>query len=264
MGGERSPREAREHLSTFDFGANLARMNASTAKSSSRNVVRVLSPSAVHSSLEAIVAAFRARGGAEVVLRFETAPTLVKLVAAGEAADVLVAPPRVMDELVGTGKAVAPGRFQLGRAGVGVCVRADQPFPDVSSTEALKRAVLGADAVFHTQASSGTYVAQLLERLGLAAQLRERIRSYHDAKETFSRQLGSTGRDIGFGGLPEIRRWHDRGLRLVAPLPPDIQNYTAYQAALASDPPNEDGARAFFEFLASPEAKALLLANGVD
>lgn len=230
----------------------------------SRGAVRVLSPSAVHSSLEAIVAAYRRQGGAEVALAFEIAPAIVRRLAAGEAADIVIAPPKVMDELIGMGKARAEGRFQLGRAGVGVCVRASQPFPDVSNTEALKRAVLEADAVFHTQASSGTYVAQLLKRLGLAAQLQGKIRSYHDAQQTFTHQLNSTGRDIGFGGLPEIRRWHDRGLRLVAPLPPDIQNTTAYLAALAADPPNRDGALAFFAFLRGAEAKAILVANGVD
>lgn len=231
---------------------------------SSRGIVQVLSPSAVHSSLEAIVAAHRGRGGAEVQLTFETAPTLVKRVAAGEPADILIAPPVVMDELVAIGKASASGGFSLGRAGVGVCVRADQPIPDVSSTDALKRAVLAADAVFHTQASSGTYVEKLLEHLGLAARLGARIRSYHDAQETFTHQLASRGRDIGFGGLPEIRRWHDRGLRLVAPLPPDVQNYTTYLAALAADPPHRDAARAFFSFLASAEARAILVAHGVD
>ena len=238
-------------------------MNSPMTGKIPRGGVRVLSPSAMHSSLEAIVAAYRKRGGAEVALAFETAPALVKKVAAGEAADILIAPPKVMDELAGMGKTRAEGRFTLGRAGVGVCVRAGQPLPDVSSTDALKRAVLAADAVFHTQASSGTYVAQLLERLGLAAQIRGKIRSHHDAQETFSTQLRSAGRDIGFGGLPEIRRWHDRGLRLVAPLPPDIQHYTAYHAALSSAPPDPDGARAFFEFLSGADAKAILVANGV-
>jgi molybdate transport system substrate-binding protein len=227
-------------------------------------VVHVLSPSAVHSSLEAIVSAHRARGGAEVKLTFETAPTLVKLVAAGAVADILIAPPQVMDELVAMGKAAPEGRIQLGRAGVGVCVRADQPLPDVSSTEALKHAILAADAVFHTRASSGTYVARLLARLGLAERVKGKVHSYHDAQETYTHQLASKGRDIGFGGIPELQRWQDRGLRYVAPLPQDIQNYTAYLAALATDPPNSDGARVFFAFLSGAEAKAILVAHGVD
>jgi len=231
---------------------------------SESGIVRVLSPSAVHSSLEDVVEAYRGQGGGEVTLTFETAPRLVQRIAGGEVADVIIAPPKVMDELVGMGKANARGRFQLGRVGVGVAVRAGAPLPDVSSTAALKRALLEADSVTHTRASSGIYVAQLLERLGVAATIKSKIASFPDAQETFTHLLNSKGRDIGFGGITEIKRWHDKGLRLVAPLPADIQNYTPYLAALAKDPPNREGAQEFLTFLGSPAAKAILLANGVD
>ena len=227
-------------------------------------IVRVLSPSALHSSLEDIVAAYRGQGGGEVILTFETAPRLVQRIAGGEAADVLIAPPKVMDELIGLGKAGADGCFQLGRVGVGVVVRAGAPLPDVSNTAALKRALLEADSVTHTRASSGIYVALLLERLGVAAAIKAKTASFLNAQETFTHLLNGKGRDIGFGGITEIRRWHDKGLRLVAPLPADIQNYTTYLAARAGNPPNREGARAFLKFLGSPAAKAILLANGVD
>ena len=227
-------------------------------------IVRVLSPSALHSSLEDIAAAYRGQGGGEVILTFETAPRLVQRIASGEAADVLIAPPKVMDELFGLGKAGADGCFQLGRVGVGVVVRAGAPLPDVSNTAALKRALLEADSVTHTRASSGIYVALLLERLGVAAAIKARTASFLNAQETFTHLLRGKGRDIGFGGITEIRRWHDKGLRLVAPLPADIQNYTAYLAARAGNPPNLEGANAFLKFLGSPTAKAIPLANGVD
>jgi len=226
--------------------------------------VRVLSPSAVHSSLEAIVEAHRSRGGGEVRLKFETAPAMKQLLEAGEPADIVVAPPAVMEEIAQRGKVAAGERIVLGRAGVGVMVRAGQPAPDVSTTEALKRALLDADAIVHTRASSGTYVAQLLARLGLSERIAARTRSFHDAQETFTYFLGLKGRDIGFGGIPEIRRWTDRGLRLAGPLPPDIQNYTAYAAALAAHPLNPAGARRFLRFLAGPEARAIFTAHGVE
>ncbi len=226
--------------------------------------VRVLSPSAVHSSLEEIAAAYRGQGSGEVTLTFETAPQMVQRIVVGELADVIIAPPKVMDELVGMGKANADGRFQLGRVGVGVVVRAGMPLPDVSSTAALKRALLAADSVTHTRASSGIYVALLLERLGVAATIKAKTTSFPDAQETFTHLLNGKGRDLGFGGITEIKRWHDKGLRLVAPLPADIQNYTTYFAALAMDPPNREGAQALLKFLGSPSAKAILIANGVD
>ena len=105
---------------------------------------------------------------------------------------------------------------------------------------------------------------KLLERLGVAARRKERIQSYHDAQETFTRLLESRGRDIGFGGMPEIRRWSSKGLQLVAPLPPDIQNYTAYLAALSVGPANSDAARTFLDLLASADAKAIFAAHGVE
>lgn len=229
-----------------------------------RGVVRVLSPSAVHSSLEEIVAAYRGQGSGEVTLTFETAPQMVQRIAGGELADVIIAPPKVMDELVGMGKANADGCFQLGRVGVGVVVRAGMPLPDVSSTAALKRALLEADSVTHTRASSGVYVALLLERLGVAATIKAKTTSFLNAQETFTHLLNGKGRDIGFGGITEIKRWHDKGLRLVAPLPADLQNYTTYLAALAKNPPNREGAQAFLKCLSSPAARTILVANGVD
>lgn len=226
-------------------------------------MVRVLSPSAVHSSLEAIVAAYRERGSGDVTLTFETAPALASRLAAGEVADLVVAPPKVMDGLSGAGKANPERRVQLGRVGVGVVVREGAALPDISSTEAFKRSLIAADAIIHTRASSGIYVAQLLERLGLPAAVRTKTTSYHDAQGAFTRLANGTGKEIGFGGITEIRRWASRGLKLVGPLPPDIQNYTTYVAALSADPPNPDGARDFLRFLAGADARAILSAHGL-
>ena len=225
--------------------------------------VRVLSPSAVHSSLEAIVAAHRKRGGGEVTLTFETAPALAARLAGGEVADVVIAPPQVMDELISAGRVNPEDRAQLGRVGVGVVVREGAALPDLSCTEALKRSLIASDAIIHTRASSGIYVAQLLERLELATAVRTKTTSYHDAQGACTRLANGTGTEIGFGGITEIRRWANRGLKLVGPLPPDIQNYTTYAAALGAHPPNPDGARSFLLFLASADARAILSAHGV-
>ena len=238
-------------------------MPAATRAAPKHGTVRVLSPSALHSSLEAMVVAHRERGGTEVALSFETAPALVARLAGGELVDIVIAPPKVLDELFASGRANPEGAFQVGRVGVGIVVREGAPLPDISSSEALTRSLLAADAVIHTRASSGIYVAQLLERLGLAAVLGAKTITYHDAQGAFTRLATGTGKEIGFGGITEIRRWANRGLRLVGPLPPDIQNYTTYVAALSADPPNPDGARAFLQFLASADARAICSAHGV-
>lgn len=226
--------------------------------------IRVLSPSAMHSSLEVLAATYRRETGDDVRLAFETAPEMMKKLAAGETADVLIAPPATMDGIVRMGKAQPAERFELGRVGVGVVVRADAPLPDISSVEALKRSLLEADSVVYNRASSGLYVERLVEKLGLADSIRGKTLRHRDAQEQFTHLLNGKGREIGFGGLTEIVRWRDKGLRLAGPLPAEVQNYTVYTAALAADPLNPEGARAFMRFLASPTARAVLAAQGVD
>jgi molybdate transport system substrate-binding protein len=232
-------------------------------ESSRASAVRVLSASAVHASLEALAVAF-AKGGGEVKLAFETAPAMAKKLAAGERADVIIVPPAAMADLVATGKATAGAQQVLGRVGVGVAIRADAPVPDISSTEALKRSLLAADSVAYNRASSGVYVEGLMEKLGLAQALRAKTVRHHDALQLFTHLLAGKGREIGFGGLTEIARWRDQGLKLVGPLPADIQNYTTYVAALSADPPSPANARAFLLFLGGAEARAILLAHGVS
>ena len=225
--------------------------------------IHVFSPSAMHSSLEALAATHRAQSGGEVALAFETAPAFLKRLEDGQPADVLIAPPSLMNQLVTLGKAQPDRKLELGRVGAGVAVRKGAPLPDISSTEALVRALRGAESIVYNRASSGMYVEKLIEKLGLAEALAAKTTRYHDAQGAFTHMLEGRGDEIGFGGLTEIVRWRDKGLVLVGPLPADIQNFTLYLAALATAAPNEAGGRAFLEFLGSPEARAILTDCGV-
>jgi molybdate transport system substrate-binding protein len=225
--------------------------------------VQVFSPSAMHSSLEALAAAHRERGGDEVALAFETAPAFVKRLETGQQADVLIATPSLMKDLLMLGKVHGDSRLELGRVGVGVVVRKGAPRPDISTTRALTAALHDAESIVYNRASSGMYVETLIAKLGLAEALARKTVRYHDAQESFTHLQQDHGREVGFGGLTEIARWRDRGLVLVGPLPPDIQNFTLYIAALATAATNEAGGRAFLDFLGTADARAILTDRGV-
>ncbi|HYB72907.1 MAG TPA: substrate-binding domain-containing protein, partial [Candidatus Sulfotelmatobacter sp.] len=109
--------------------------------------IRVLSAGAVEPALVALAEAFRNDTGHQVNITFATAPALRGKVAASEAADILIAPPAVLDDFVKAGKVLAEDRAALGRVGVGVAVRAGAPAPDISTPDALKEAVLRADSL---------------------------------------------------------------------------------------------------------------------
>src|SRR5258708_18466475 len=133
--------------------------------------INVLSGAAVEPGLIAAADIFRKRTGHNVKITFATTPEIRRLVGAGATPDVVIAPHAALDELAKSGTVDGTARVSVGRVGVVVVIRDGAPRPDVSTTDALKRAVLDADAVIYNRASSGLYVEGLLQRLGLAGHI---------------------------------------------------------------------------------------------
>ncbi len=226
--------------------------------------VTILSAGAVEPGVAAVVEAFGKDTGNDVKIRFATAPAILQRVGAGEAADVVIAPPTVIEELAKSGRLDGAARVAVGRVGVGVVVRGDAAKPDVASPEALKRVLLAADSVVYNKASTGLYLEKLFERLGVAAQVKAKETRYPDGAAVMEHVIHGKGNEIGFGAITEISLYRDKGAQFAGPLPGDAQNYTSYAAAPTAAPANRDGAAAFVKFLASPAARASLLAKGVE
>jgi molybdate transport system substrate-binding protein len=226
--------------------------------------IKVLSAGAVEPGLAAAAEAFRARTGDTVVIGYATAPALRKRLAEGERVDMVVAPPVVLDEIGAAARLDNASRVTLGKVGVGVAVRDGAKLPDISSTEALKRALGEAESIVFNQASSGLYVEKLLERLGIREAVKPRTTRYPDGAAVMEHLRQGKGDEIGFGAVTEILLYKDKGLRLVGPLPPDIQNTTSYAASASAAGANPDGAKALLGFLSREPARALLRRNGIE
>jgi Bacterial extracellular solute-binding protein len=106
--------------------------------------VKVLSAGAVEPGLQRAAEQFKRASGNEIKMQFNTAPQLAKRMAEGEVADILIAPPAILDEQAKNGKISMQGRFTLGRVSAGVVARSNAPSPEIATTEALKRAMLSA------------------------------------------------------------------------------------------------------------------------
>src|SRR5947207_8151231 len=222
--------------------------------------INVLSGAAVEPGLVAAAGLFRKRTGHNVKITFATTPEMRRLVGAGATPDVTIAPPAALDEFAKSGKVDATARVSLGRVGVGVVIRDGAPKPDVSTTDALKRAVLDADSVIYNRASSGLYVEGLLQRLGLAEQTQAKTKRY-TGTDMIEPLIKGKGKEIGFMPVAQILNCRGRGLQLVGPLPADIQNYTSYAAAPAS---KSEGGLTFVRFLETAEAKGIFVSAGIE
>jgi molybdate transport system substrate-binding protein len=225
--------------------------------------IRVLSAGAVEPGLRAAAGAYTKQSGNEVKITFNTAPQIKKRMDAGETFDVVIAPPAALDELAAAGK-LAADRAALGRVGLGVAVRPGAELPDISTTERLRASVLAADSIVFNRASTGIYLENLFKKMGLYDQILSKTTRYPDAGAVMEHVLKGKGKEIGFGPVTEILLHREKGLKLVGPLPADIQNYTSYSAAPMTAATSGELARAFVRYLGGPEAKALLVAAGVD
>jgi molybdate transport system substrate-binding protein len=226
--------------------------------------VKVLSAGAVEPGLQRAAEQFKRASGHEIKMQFNTAPQLAKRMAEGEVVDVLIAPPALLDEQARSGKISMQGRLALGRVGAGVVVRSDAPSPEIATTDALKRALLSADSIVYNTASTGLYLEKLFERIGIAEQIKARTTRYPRGEDVMDHIIKGRGNELGFGAITEIKLFEPKGVKLVGPLPPDIQNYTRYGAALTSNAPSADAAKAFLAYLATPEAKQIFAAAGIE
>jgi len=232
----------------------------------SKNEIKVLSAGAVKRGVAQIAKEFERESGNKVTIEFATAPEIRQRVAAGATADVIVAPPAVMDDIAKQGKIATESRGFVGRSRMGVVVHANAAAPGLGDTAAFKRALLGATAVVHNKASSGIYAAKLLEKLGLKEALGSKIVVVDTGSAIMEHVAAHPPSAIGLAQISEVMVMIDKGcaVKLAAPLPDEIQNVTSYDAAATAASAARDAARGLARALTSPGAKKIFAATGIN
>jgi molybdate transport system substrate-binding protein len=226
--------------------------------------LKVLTAGAFRATVVALVPEYERASGNKVVVVNDTVGALAKRIEGGETFDVVVMTPPAVDELIAKGK-VAPGsRRSLARVGVGVMVKAGAPKPDISTVDAFKRAVLDAKSVSFIDpasgGSSGIYVSKLLERLGIAAEVKPKEKLKEGG--LVADYIASGQAELGIHQISEIVPHHE--VTLVGPLPAEIQNYTVYAAGVGATTAHADAAKALIAVFSGPSAQALFKAKGME
>lgn len=230
--------------------------------------IQLLSAGAIEPGLVAAVADFNARGTAQAHITWATTPAIRGRLADGEnegdVFDIVLASVDAIDDFSRQQKVDGNKRVAAGRVGVGVFARNDVAVPDVSSVDAIKQAVLSAESVVFNRASSGLYVETLMKQLGLYERILAKTKRFDNGPAMMEHLINGKGREIAFGAIIEILMFRDQGLKLAAPLPPEVQNWTYYAAAPMLAAPNAAGAQSFLDYLASAPVKALFAAHGIE
>jgi molybdate transport system substrate-binding protein len=193
----------------------------------------------------------------DLTVRFDATQAILKLIAEGEHADLLILTGEAMDELERQGRI---GRSaELGSSGVGLAVRAGAPRPEIDTVEALTRSLLAAESVAHSRVgASGIYFAGLLKHLGIAHRLKKIVIV---EKGPVGVVVASGGAQIGVQQLCELAPV--AGIDIVGPLPGEAQKVTRFCAGVAKAAKNPASAAALIDFLRSDTACAVMEKNRI-
>ena len=136
------------------------------------NVIRMLSTLGLMGAMRSLSSAYETATGVRIEADFAPTQALLKRLRDGEAADLVVLTREGLDEVIGEGRVVAESAADLARSYVGIAVRAGQAHPDIASEAALRRTLLAARSVAYSRlGASGIYFAQLMVRMGIAAEI---------------------------------------------------------------------------------------------
>ena len=246
------------------LGLAVVLMAAGAPRGADAAEIKVLTAGAFKQSLLALLPDFEKQSGHKVTVENDTVGALAKRIEGGEAFDVAVLTPGAVNDLTGKGKFVAGSRANLARVGVGVMVKEGAPTPDVGNVEAFKRALIAARTVAYIDpasgGSSGIYLTGLFDKLGLAAEIKPKAKLKQGG---YVADLIASGEaELGLHQISEILPV--KGVKLVGPLPAEIQNYTTYAAAVGKDAKQPEAATAMLKLLAGPSAEGVLKARGME
>jgi len=179
----------------------------------------------------------------------------------GEAVDVVIVADAVLTELIREGMILAESRTLLASSAIGMAVRAGAPKPDISSVEALKRALLQAKSIAYSASVSGVYLStELFQHLGMADQVMPKSRRI--VGERVGAVVARGEAEIGFQQVSELLPVP--GIDCVRPLPPEVQRVAVFSAGVAVGSRKSDAARALIRFLASPAAADAITKSGME
>ena len=223
--------------------------------------IRALTATAIEIVLKEIGPEFERATGHTLILAVDLAANFKRRIDGGETFDVALFSELTTNLLVREGKIQADTHTRILSAGIGVAVRRGAPRPDVGSVEAFKRALLEAKSVAYLrEGPSGVYLAGLLQRLGIAEQVR--VKAKMADTDSVSVMIANGEAELGVVIIPNIL--NVPGAELVGPLPAAIQSTVYFAGGVSSTVRQPVAAQQLIQFLKSARAAEVIKAKSMN
>eukprot|EP01037_Dinobryon_pediforme_P001866 gene1865-1895_t len=225
----------------------------------------VLSAAAMKGAVASMPDGFTAETGDHVRFVFGTAGFIRDKAVGGEAFDVVIVPPAPMADLMSRGLVTEGSMLKLGLVKLGAAVRSGAPHPDISTEASFRAALLAAASIGMadpaTGATSGIYLAKLLERLGVLEAVKPKLTFYPEGQVAM--EAAARGEiALGLGQVSEILPV--TGAAFIGTLPEPLQLQTVYAAGLAQQGRNREAAVRLMKYMSGPQARAAFRSQGFE
>jgi molybdate transport system substrate-binding protein len=220
---------------------------------------------AIKSATDELLPPFERANGHTIRASYAPSGALLPRFNRGEPVDVFLTDAMAIDELIKQGKIVG-GRIDLARTGIGIAVRRGAPKPDVSSPEALKRALLAAKTVGHASPAGGSitggHIMRMFEKLGIADQVTPKTKLSMGGPNSRVSVLVSSGEaEIGLQQASELL--DNSEVEMIGMLPPELQLITVYSGGVTASAKQPEAAKALIGVLAAPDAAPIFKVKGL-
>jgi molybdate transport system substrate-binding protein len=222
--------------------------------------LKVIAGGSMTGSLNELGSQFERASGHTLAIHFDSTPNIIARITSGPPFDLVVVPADVFEDAGARTRLASGATIDIARVGYGVIVRSDTRKPDISTPEAFKKTLLDARSVAFLPASAaGAYVLKIFERLGIAEAMKAKTKP-QTAPGEIAKAVAKGDAELG---LFLVNVLMAPGVELVGPFPAELQQELVFKAAVAVDTHEADAARAFIDYLTTPEARALIKAKGM-
>jgi molybdate transport system substrate-binding protein len=226
--------------------------------------IKTLITTAMNEAVVVLVPQFEKATGHKVTVSYDPSGGLARRLRGGEFADMILVASPELDKLIAEGKVV--NRVDVSRTGIGIAVKKGAPKPDVSTPEALKRALLAAKSVGHTAPAGGGITAlhllRTFEKLGIAKEVAAKTKLAAGGPNGRVSTLIVNGEaEIAFQQVSELMS--NPEVEVIGMLPDELQQITINSAGVTAVAKEPDAARALIAHMTTPEALALYKTKGL-
>jgi len=226
--------------------------------------LKVLTSVALTSVLDELAPMFEKATGTKLSIDYNLIAAQRKRILEGESADVIILSRGVMDELQKQDKFMASSLANVAGTPVSMAARAGAPKPDISTVDAFKQTLLNARSIVYADpakgGASGVYFARVLDRLGIAEQMKPKtiLVPGAQAPEVVAKGEAELGVAQGSEIVPVA------GAQLVGPLPGEFASMTVFTAGIGAGSKAPDPAKELIKFMTGQEAAARFKAKGFE